>query len=156
MKQLSAALAALSLACAVPAMAQDAPATATHSAQEAANLATVRAFYEAALNQQDADLAASYLGPNYVQHNPTAQDGEAGLRGFVGWLAANFPDNESRIVRAFADGDHVILHVHTRRTPDQRGNAIMEIFRLESGKIVEHWDVIQAVPEQAANTNTMF
>lgn len=127
-----------------------------HTEDEQANIATVLAFYDAALNAKDADLAASYLGERYIQHNPAARDGEEGMRGFVGWLAANFPDNRSEVRSAFADGDRVILHVHTRRTPDQAGNAIMEIFRLEQGRIVEHWDVIQPIPAEALNQNGMF
>ncbi len=78
------------------------------------------------------------------------------MRGFVGWLGTNFPDNRSEVRSVLADGDRVILHVHTRRTPDQAGNAIMEIFRLEQGKIVEHWDVIQPIPAEALNQNGMF
>jgi predicted SnoaL-like aldol condensation-catalyzing enzyme len=56
----------------------------------------------------------------------------------------------------FADGDYVILHVHAVREPGTRGNAIVDIFRLEDGKIVEHWDVVQPIPEKAANANGMF
>jgi predicted SnoaL-like aldol condensation-catalyzing enzyme len=56
----------------------------------------------------------------------------------------------------FADGDYVLLHVHRLRTPGTRGDAIVDIFRLENGKIVEHWDIIQPLPEASANANTMF
>ena len=56
----------------------------------------------------------------------------------------------------FADGDYVILHVHNVPTPGSRGNAIIDIFKLENGKVVEHWDVRQEIPEQSANSNTMF
>ena len=55
-----------------------------------------------------------------------------------------------------SEGDFVVLHVHSVREPGQRGRAIVDMFRLENGKIVEHWDVIQDVPEKAANNNTMF
>jgi hypothetical protein len=68
----------------------------------------------------------------------------------------NFPQSHNEILRVFADGDHVILHVHRRRTLDARGDTIAGIFRLEHGKIVEHWDVIQPFPETSANPNTMF
>jgi predicted SnoaL-like aldol condensation-catalyzing enzyme len=56
----------------------------------------------------------------------------------------------------FADGDYVILHAHAVREPRTRGNAIVDIFRIEDGKIVEHWDVVQPIPEKAANANGMF
>jgi predicted SnoaL-like aldol condensation-catalyzing enzyme len=55
-----------------------------------------------------------------------------------------------------AEGDLVVLHVHTKRDEHDRGKAVVDIFRVENGKIVEHWDVIQDVPEKAANSNTMF
>ena len=113
-------------------------------------------FYEKALNQKDFDAAAKYLGPRYTQHNPNAADGPEGLRALLGFLEEKFPDSRSEIKRVFADGDHVILHVHAVREPGTRGTAIVDIFRLEDGKIVEHWDVLQPVPEDAANDNTMF
>ena len=86
----------------------------------------------------------------------SAKDGPEGLKAFLAFLREKFPDYHSDIKRVFADGDYVILHVHNVPTPGSRGNAIIDIFRLENGKVVEHWDVRQEIPEQAANTNTMF
>ena len=120
------------------------------------NKKTVAAFYDAVLNQKDFDAAAKYLGPRYTQHNPAAPDGPEGLKGFIAFLKDKFPNNRSEIKRIFADGDYVIVHVHAVREPGTRGNAIVDIFKLENGKVVEHWDVIQPVPEKAANTNGMF
>ena len=80
----------------------------------------------------------------------------AQLRNAVTFLKEKFPNSRSEIKRAWAEGDYVILHVHSVREPGQRGRAIVDIFRLENGKIVEHWDVIQDVPEKSANDNTMF
>lgn len=127
-----------------------------HTAQERSNLQTVLAFYEKGLNQKDADAALKYVGNRYVQHNPTAPDGPEGFRKFVGFLKEKFPASHSDITASFVDGDNVILHVHAVREPGTRGQAIVDIFKLEDGKIVEHWDVIQAVPETSANTNGMF
>jgi len=120
------------------------------------NKKTVTAFYDAAINQKDFDAAAKFLGPRYVQHNPRAADGPDGLKAFLGVLREKFPDYHSEIKRVFADGDYVILHVHNVPTPGARGAAIVDIFKLEDGKIVEHWDVRQDIPEQSANSNTMF
>ncbi|MBR0743369.1 ester cyclase [Bradyrhizobium japonicum] len=126
------------------------------SAQEEANRAAVLAFYEKGLNQKDADAALAYVGNRYVQHNPSAPDGPDGFRKFIGFLREKFPNAHSEIKRSFVDGDFVILHVHSFREPGSRGRAIVDIFKLENGKIVEHWDVVQDIPENPANNNTMF
>jgi predicted SnoaL-like aldol condensation-catalyzing enzyme len=120
------------------------------------NKKTVTAFYDAAINQKDFEAAAKFIGPRYVQHNPRAADGPEGLKAFLGVLREKFPDYHSEIKRVFADGDYVILHVHNVPMPGARGAAIVDIFKLEGGKIVEHWDVRQEIPEQSANSNTMF
>jgi predicted SnoaL-like aldol condensation-catalyzing enzyme len=129
---------------------------AADAAQMEANKKTVTEFYDAAINKKDFDAAAKFLGPRYTQHNPRAADGPEGLKAFLAFLRDKFPDYHSDIVRVFADGNYVILHVHNFPTPGSRGNAIIDIFKLENGKVVEHWDVRQEVPETAANTNTMF
>ena len=126
------------------------------SAQEEANRNAVLAFYEKGLNQKDVDAALAYVGDRYVQHNPNAADGPDGFRKFIGFLREKFPNSHSEIKRSFVDGDYVILHVHAVREPGTRGNAIVDIFKLENGKIVEHWDVVQPIPENPANNNTMF
>jgi predicted SnoaL-like aldol condensation-catalyzing enzyme len=122
----------------------------------AANKKNVVEFYEKAINQKDFDAASKYLGSRYIQHNPVAADGPEGLKAFIGFLKSKFPNAKSEIKRVFAEGDYVILHVHAVREPGTRGRAIIDIFRLERGKIVEHWDVAQDVPEKAANSNGMF
>ena len=126
------------------------------SAQEEANRTAVLAFYEKGLNQKDADAALAHVGDRYVQHNPNAADGPDGFRKFIGFLREKFPNSHSEIKRSFVDGDYVTLHVHAVREPGTRGNAIVDIFKLENGKIVEHWDVVQPIPENPANNNTMF
>ena len=124
--------------------------------QEEANKKNVVEFYDKALNQKDFEAASKYLGSRYVQHNPVAADGPEGLKGFIQFLRDKFPNSRSEIKRVFADGDYVIVHVHAIREPGTRGRAIIDIFKLESGKVVEHWDVAQDVPEKAANSNGMF
>ncbi|WP_433995389.1 nuclear transport factor 2 family protein [Bradyrhizobium macuxiense] len=125
-------------------------------AQQEANRKAVLTFYDKGLNQKDADAALAYVGNRYVQHNPGAADGPEGFRKFIGFLREKFPNSHSEIKRSFVDGDYVILHVHAVREPGTRGNAIVDIFKLEDGKIVEHWDVVQPIPENPANNNTMF
>jgi len=131
-------------------------AAAAADAQQEANRKIVLDFYEKGLNQKDADAAIAYMGNRYVQHNPNAADGPEGFRKFIAFLREKFPNSRSEIKRSFVDGDYVILHVHAVREPGTRGSAIVDIFKLESGKIVEHWDVVQPIPENPANSNTMF
>ena len=121
-----------------------------------ANKKVVIDFYEKALNQKDFEAAAKYFGPRYIQHNPQVPNGPDGLKRLVTLLKEKFPNSHSEIKRVIAEGDYVVLHVHSVRAPGERGRAIVDIFKLENGKIVEHWDVIQDVPEKAANDNTMF
>ncbi len=137
-------------------LAPGAPARAADTAQEEANKKVVVDFYEKAINQKDFEAASKYFGNRYVQHNPGAADGPEGLKAFLGFLKEKFPQSRSEIKRVFADGDYVILHVHAVREPGARGSAIVDIFKLEGGKIVEHWDVVQPIPEKAANNNGMF
>ncbi len=121
-----------------------------------ANKKIVLEFYEAALGKMDVEAAVKFFGPKYIQHNPSAPDGIEGFRGFIKFLKEKYPNRKSEIKRVMADGDLVILHIHSKSNPEDRGNAIIDIFRVENGKIVEHWDVIQPVPEKAAHGNTMF
>ena len=146
----------LGLLVAAAAIAFAPAAYAAGAAQMEENKKVVAEFYEAAVNQKNFEAASKFLGPRYIQHNPTAADGPEGLRAYINFLREKFPDSHSEVKHVFADGDYVIQHVHSLRTPGSRGLAIINIFRLENGKIVEHWDVIQEVPEKPANTNTMF
>lgn len=132
------------------------PSAVAADAKQEANRKAVLEFYEKGINQKDADAAIAYMGNRYVQHNPNAADGPEGFRKFIAFLREKFPNSRSEIKRSFVDGDYVIVHVHAVREPGTRGNAIIDIFKLEDGKIVEHWDVAQPVPENPANNNTMF
>ncbi|HTV80338.1 MAG TPA: nuclear transport factor 2 family protein [Steroidobacteraceae bacterium] len=131
-------------------------AMAADPAQVAANKKIAVAFYEASINQKDFAAASRYLGPTYKQHNPTAKDGAEGLKAFIEFLKAKYPRQHGDIRQVIAEGDLVALHVHSTRDDGTPGRAIVDIFRLEHGKVVEHWDVIQDIPAQDANGNGMF
>ena len=131
-------------------------AASAETAQERANKQAVIEFYNKALNDKDYAAASRYLGDRYTQHNPTAQDGPEGLKGFIQYLRDKFPQSHSDIVQSFADGDYVILHVRSIRTPGTAGRAIFDLFKLEKGKVVEHWDAVQDIPASSANANGMF
>jgi len=121
-----------------------------------ANKQTVLKFYEVGLNQKDFDAARQLIGDRYVQHNPQIADGIDGLRGFLDYLRETFPQLRAEIKRVFAEDDYVIAHVHGVRVPGQAGTAIVDVFRLDDGKIVEHWDVMQPIQGEAMNPNGMF
>lgn len=124
--------------------------------REDANKALVLAFYDAAFGKLDAEQAATYLAPGYIQHNPEVANGVTPLQDYVRWIRANNPQSRASIKRVMADGDLVMLHVHSQDKPGERGVAVVDIFRVADGKIAEHWDVIQPVPAQDANGNGMF
>ena len=123
---------------------------------EEKNMAIAVEFYDRLLNQLDYDKARELMGDYYVQHNPHAKDGFEGIKAHIDMLKENYPLNHGDIKRVFANGDLVALHVHSKRYPDHLGNAIVDMFRIKDGKVVEHWDVVQAVPEESLNDNTMF
>jgi predicted SnoaL-like aldol condensation-catalyzing enzyme len=121
------------------------------------NKQAVVGFYQKALFEGDVDTAIRlYGGKTYKQHTPFAKDGFDGLRNYVMWIAKNYPNTRGEIKRVFAEGDHVLLHCHYTGFLGENGDAIIDIFRLEDGKVVEHWDVIQAIPKTSLNENTMF
>jgi predicted SnoaL-like aldol condensation-catalyzing enzyme len=122
-----------------------------------ANKATVKAFYDLAFNQQRPEEAVErYVGERYTQHNPMAGDGTGPFIDFVKGFTAQFPELTVELKRVVAEGDLVVTHGLIKTSPDDRGTAAADIFRVEDGKVVEHWDVLQPVPETSANDNTMF
>lgn len=126
------------------------------SARLEENKQTVLAFYQAAINDKDHHAASKLLSHSYIQHNPRIADGLEGFREFVETLKADFPQLRAEVKRIFAEGDHVIAHVHGIRVPGGPGTAIIDIFGLEDGRIAEHWDVMQQIPDEARNQNGMF
>ena len=160
-KPLAALAAAIMLAaCAPQGQNTTAPQAASAAAQSTAerNKANVLDFYELAFNQHKLQEAVDkYVGAEYLQHNPQVGDGgQAFIDAFAPFLKEN-PQSRAEVKRVAADGDLVWVHVHSQNGEQDRGEAVVDIFRLnENGKIVEHWDVIQAVPEKTASGRSMF
>ena len=97
-----------------------------------------------------------YVGNQYIQHNPAVEDGKEGFIRYFDRMAKEYPDKSVKFVRAIAEGDLVALHTHQIWPGDQE-YVTMDFFRFdEQGKIVEHWDAIQEIPERSANENKMY
>jgi predicted SnoaL-like aldol condensation-catalyzing enzyme len=121
------------------------------------NKANVMAFYDLAFNQcKPAEAMERYAGEGYIQHNPAVADGNRAFIEYFTRMANEYPGKRVHFVRAIAEGN--LVAVHTRQEwPGDDDWASIDIFRLdESGKIVEHWDVLQRVPQESANENSMF
>jgi predicted SnoaL-like aldol condensation-catalyzing enzyme len=126
------------------------------TAQEELNHRLVAQMYEEVLQPLNSSRVDRFFAPGYIQHSPLAATGAQGLKDFLDWARARSPKAEHRIKRMLVDGDYVIVHVHVIINPGERGNAVVDIFRIADGKIAEHWDVGQEVPVHAANNNGMF
>jgi predicted SnoaL-like aldol condensation-catalyzing enzyme len=98
----------------------------------------------------------AYVGEPYIQHNPQVPTGRDAAITALSGLLKQVPGWRYDFKRVLVDGDLVAIHSHVTTGPEDRGSAVVDIFRAENGKFVEHWDVIQPVPEKAANDNTMF
>ncbi|MFI8533876.1 nuclear transport factor 2 family protein [Streptomyces aquilus] len=104
----------------------------------------------------DTEVVDRFVRPDYIQHNPLAPDGAETLKGLAVSVHQQFPDAEYDIKRVISEGDLVLVHSNVVLTPGARGSAVFDIFRFQGGKIAEHWDVGQAVPESSVNGNDMF
>jgi predicted SnoaL-like aldol condensation-catalyzing enzyme len=130
--------------------------TSQYTPQEEANRRLVLDMYARVLQALDSGPMEEFFASDYIQHNPTVVTGPAGLKGVLDRARVKTPHADHRIKRVFADGDYVIAHVHLIMNPGELGRAVVDIFRIQDGKIAEHWDVAQPVPENPANDNTMF
>ncbi len=124
--------------------------------QERTNRDVVLDFYESGVNRRDYAAAFRHLGTHYIQHNPNVADGPDGFQQFFDLIEKEFPKFRVEIKRVFIEGDMVAVHVRSFCGPTPNGEAGVDIFRLEAGKIVEHWDVIQPIPDSLPHPNSMF
>ncbi len=114
------------------------------------------AFYKMAYEGNPQKATELYVGDRYIQHNPLVGDGIDAFVDYFERMAKEYPDKTIRFVRVVAEGDLVALHTH-QKWPDNDEYATMDFFRFDNtGKIVEHWDAVQQVPDISANDNSMF
>ena len=113
-------------------------------------------FYQMAYDGNPREAFKLYVGNEYIQHNPIVGNGPEPLIQYFERMAREYPVKSIEFVRAVAEGDLVALHTH-QVWPGNDQYVTMDFFRFdENGKIVEHWDAIQQIPETTENGNTMY
>ena len=120
------------------------------SAEEQRTLDFVLEMYRNVLIAMDSSQVDRYIAPGYIQHSSLAAPGVEHLKAFLDRVRVESPDARQEIKRALVDGDMVAVHTHVVRCPGDLGLAVVDLFRVADGRIVEHWDVVQDVPRESA------
>ncbi len=120
------------------------------------NRQMVEYFWNEVFNRHNTSVIDSLTSPDYIQHSPGFADGRQAFKNGIQEFLRAYPASRAEIKHIGADGDLVFIHNHITLKGNDRGQAAVDIFRVRDGKIVEHWDVIQDIPEKAQNSNTMF
>lgn len=108
------------------------------------------------IDRKPREAFETWVDPDYIQHNPMAATGRDAAIAFLEPFMASNPNVNYSIKRIIADGNLVAVHAHGRFAPNDRGIAVVDILRVQGCKVMEHWDVVQPVPETSANNNGMF
>jgi predicted SnoaL-like aldol condensation-catalyzing enzyme len=136
--------------------AQEAAPGLAENKQEKQNKALATEFMTLAFVKKDLDAAILLMNDDYIQHNPFAASGKAAFKQAISGMLKNNPNLKFEIKHVYVDGNYVIFHSLYQLNKDDRGSAVVDILRVENGKIAEHWDVGQRIPEKSANDNGMF
>lgn len=113
-------------------------------------------FYRLAYCGNPKKAVEKYVGEEYIQHNPIVTDGIQGFIEYFEKMQKEYPDKSIEFVRCIAEGNLVALHTH-QVWPGNDEYVTMDFFRFDNyGKICEHWDAMQQIPEKSANPNTMY
>ena len=132
------------------------PAQAARPAHHLSNRQIVTRFVNLFCGHHVREAFMTYVAPDYIQHNPLAADGRDAAIAAIEPFFASRPEMRCEIQRILVDGNLAAVHYRLRMNPTDRGAAVVDLLRLDHGRIVEHWDVFQPVPEHSNNPHPMF
>lgn len=124
--------------------------------QEDANAQLILDLFNKVLIPMDKTLVDAFIAEDYLQHSSLAEPGRDALKRWLDFVRTETPQATQKIYRIFTQDDYVTTHQHVIRWPGDAGFAVMDIFRIADGKVVEHWDVVQEISESPVNPNSMF
>ncbi len=126
------------------------------AAHQEKNKEIVKQFLETTFNQKNVQKAADMVSDRFIQHDPHHQPGRDGFTRTIPEMFSRYPTLQWTMKRIWADEDYVIVQSHYQFAAHGKGTAAVDIFRIKDGKIDEHWDAMQDIPEKTANPNSVF